>query len=247
MWWVTKGRAGGAAGDRLQHRRLDLHEAALDHEAPDRRDHPGAYLEHAPRLRIHDQIDVALPVARFEIGETVELVGQRSQALGQQLGLTQHDVEIALAGFVHRAAAGNDIADIPALDIRQQLIGQALLVDVELDLPGDVLNHDERAALAHHPPGDRGLTIQRLQRRLVVLTQLGLQLSRQAVAAEGVGEGTAALLRRALGVPPACRDAPRSADFLPARRSVQRREIAGFPGSPCRRLWKFVSMKSSNR
>ena len=53
-----------AAGDRLHHRRLDFEVAARVQEAADRRQHPAADLEHPARVRVDDQIEIALAVAR---------------------------------------------------------------------------------------------------------------------------------------------------------------------------------------
>src|SRR5471032_127999 len=74
----------GAARNRVQHRRFDFHELVLFHEAADRRDGGGTGLEGAARLFVHDQIDVALAVLGFLVGQAVEFVRQRAQRLGDQ-------------------------------------------------------------------------------------------------------------------------------------------------------------------
>ena len=56
-----------AAGDRLHHRRLDLEIPAGVQERADRREGPAADLEHPARIGIHDQIEVALPVAGLDV------------------------------------------------------------------------------------------------------------------------------------------------------------------------------------
>ena len=73
-----------AAGDRLHHRRLDLEEAARVQEPADAGDHARARLEHPPRLRIDDEIEVALAVARLDVGQPVPFLRQRQQALRQK-------------------------------------------------------------------------------------------------------------------------------------------------------------------
>ena len=45
---------------------------------------PRARLEDPPRLGIDDQIEVALPVARLDVGQAVPLLRQRQQALGEE-------------------------------------------------------------------------------------------------------------------------------------------------------------------
>ena len=56
-----------AARHRLHHRRLDLEEAARDQKLANRRDDTAAHLEHAPRVRVDDQIEIALPVACLDV------------------------------------------------------------------------------------------------------------------------------------------------------------------------------------
>jgi hypothetical protein len=79
-----EGLGVGAARDRVQHRRLDLQEAVLDHEVADRADRLAARHEARARVLVGDQVDVALAVLLLLVGHAVELVGQRAQALGQQ-------------------------------------------------------------------------------------------------------------------------------------------------------------------
>ena len=187
-----------AAGDRLQHRRFHFHEATGFEETAHGADHRRAGLEHLTRLRVHDQIDVALAVARFLIGQAVELIRQRAQALGQQLRLDHHHVQVAFTRLMHRPTGGDDIADIPAFDVFQNVFRQPLFIHVELDLARHVLNHDERTAFAHHATGHRRLMIQRFQLGFVFLAQQVVQLNGEAVAAEIVRESALALLGRSL-------------------------------------------------
>jgi ribosomal protein L7/L12 len=80
-----EGLGVGAARDGVQHRRLHLQEAVLDHEAADRADRLAARHEARARgILVGDQVDVALAVLLLLVGHAVELVGQRAQALGQQ-------------------------------------------------------------------------------------------------------------------------------------------------------------------
>ena len=52
---------GGAAGQRLQHRRLDFEKAAPFQRGPHRTHHGDSLASNGAGLRTHDQIDVALP------------------------------------------------------------------------------------------------------------------------------------------------------------------------------------------
>ena len=83
-----------AAGDRLHHRRLDLEEPAGDQELADRRDDAAAHLEHAPRVGVDDQIEIALAVADLDVLQPVPLLRQRQQALGEKLERRRPDREL---------------------------------------------------------------------------------------------------------------------------------------------------------
>ena len=83
-----EGSRQGAAVERLQHRRLDLDEAALVQEAADRGDDARALDEHLARVVVDDEVEVALAVARLDVGEAVVLLGHRAQRLAEQLPAT---------------------------------------------------------------------------------------------------------------------------------------------------------------
>ena len=80
--------ARGAARNRLQDRGLHLDVAALVEELAHRGDDLGAPDEYVAHLRVHHQVDVALAVADFGVGEGVERLavlglddGQRADRL----------------------------------------------------------------------------------------------------------------------------------------------------------------------
>ena len=72
---------GSTAGDGVENRCLDLHEAASVKERTDIAYKLRAYLEIAAALVAHDEVNVALAVFKLCIGHAVELLGQRTQAL----------------------------------------------------------------------------------------------------------------------------------------------------------------------
>ena len=73
-----------AAGDRLHHRRLDFEEATRVEEAANGRQRARPDVEHAARVRVDDQIEVPLAIARLDVLQPVPLLGQRQEALGQE-------------------------------------------------------------------------------------------------------------------------------------------------------------------
>ncbi len=87
----------------------------------------------------------------------------------------------------------DDIPNIPTLDLCRQFLREVLLVDIELDAPGHVLDDDERPAPRHHPPRHTGPLTQGLQLFLGLVTEPVLQLRGQRIAPKLVGKGRAVL------------------------------------------------------
>ena len=104
-------------------------------------------------LRVHDQIDIALAVARLLVGQAVELLGQRQQGLGQQRdGLRAHGHFAALRAE-DLALDADDIADVVFLEAVIFGLVHFVLAGVELDAACFVLQvaegHLAHAALGH--------------------------------------------------------------------------------------------------
>ncbi len=181
----------GAAGDRLHHRRLDLHEAAGVEEGAEVADHLGARPERPAALVADDQVHVALAVAGLGVRQPVPLVRQRPQRLRQEPGRLRLDRQLAGSGAHQRALGGDDVADVPALESLVGIAERAGL-QVELDLAGRVLQLREgRLAhdpLEHHPPGDVHPHRLGLQRFVAVAVEGRVQVAGQRVAPEVVRE-----------------------------------------------------------
>jgi hypothetical protein len=85
----------------------------LAHVADDLR----ARHEGAARFFGDDQIDVTLAIALFHVGQTMKLVRQRTQALGQQAhAVGTLDRQLAGLGAHQHAFGADDVADVPALE-----------------------------------------------------------------------------------------------------------------------------------
>ena len=136
-----------AAGDRLHHRRLDLEIAAGVQERADRRQHPAAHLEHLARIGIDDQIEIALAVAGLDVGQAVPLLGQREEALGQELERRRPDRQLVGLGAEQAALDADEVAEVEQLEHREVALGQRVLPDVDLDLRAAV-REDQEVRLA---------------------------------------------------------------------------------------------------
>ena len=123
-----------AAGDRLHHRRLDFEVAARVQESPDVRQHAAADLEHAPRVGIDDEIEVALPVADLDVAQPVPLLRQRQEALGQELELRDVDRQLVGPRPEQVALDADEVAEVEQLEDREVALADRVLADVGLDL-----------------------------------------------------------------------------------------------------------------
>ena len=123
-----------AAGDRLHHRRLDLEVAARRHELADRGDDPAAGLEDAARVGVDDEVEVALPVADLDVGQAVPLLGQRQQALRQEVQPRRPDRELVGLGAEQPPFDADPVAEIEQLEDLEIELRQRVLPDVDLYL-----------------------------------------------------------------------------------------------------------------
>ncbi len=136
----------GAAVARLEDRRLDLEKALRVEVAADRSDHAGAKLEVGPRLVVHQQVEVALPVARLRVGHPVEGVGQRPLDLGEELRLLDREGGLAAPRARRDPLDADEVAEVEV-----DRPGPFLLPE-QLDPPGAV-DEVEEDELPHVPPG----------------------------------------------------------------------------------------------
>ncbi len=143
-----KGLGRGAAGDRVQHRRLDLEIAARDEMAAQRRDDPAAPAQGLAAFGVHDQVEIALAIAQLDIGEAVVLLGQRPQGFGQHRNRRSVDRQFAARGAADEALDPDQVADIEQPNGCQPLRVEVVAVAEDLDLARGVVQVDEHAAVA---------------------------------------------------------------------------------------------------
>ena len=98
-----------------------------------------AHAKGVSRHIVHDEIDIALPVAGFLVGQTVKLFRQGPQRLRQhanRLGAHRQ-----FTGFrpEQRTLGANDVAHVPALEGLVHTLGQCIPLQEQLDTAGHVL------------------------------------------------------------------------------------------------------------
>ncbi len=184
------------ARDRLHHRRLDLEEApCIEHVAQETHE-ARALLEHRAAVLVHDQVDIALTIARLGIRKAVPFVGQGLQGLHQQTQPLHAHRQLAGLGAEQHALRAEDVTDIPAFEIVVRLLAERLALHEYLDLPGGVLELDEARlahdASQHHPAGDLHPYRRRLERLIGQTAVAEQQLAGERIPTEIIGERRAA-------------------------------------------------------
>ena len=129
----------------LHHRRLDLEEVHGVEVAAQELHDPRAAPEHLAGFLVHDEVEIALPVAGFLVGEPVEFLGQRPQRLHQQLDLLRADRQLTGLRPEQPALRPDDVAEVPGLEGLVASSGNGSLLEEDLDLAAAVL-HLERSS-----------------------------------------------------------------------------------------------------
>ena len=144
-------RAGKcSAGDRLHHRRFDLEIPARVQERADRREGSAPDLEDPARIGVHDQIEVALAVAGFDVGEPVPLLGKRDEALREKLEAGRVDRQLIRAGAEEASFDADEVTEIEQFVGLEIVLGEGVLADVDLDLR-PAIGDDQKVRLPEGP------------------------------------------------------------------------------------------------
>ena len=122
----------GASRNRLHHRGLDLEEPTHDEELTNRGHNAAANLEDAARLRIHDEIEVALAIPDFDVLKTVPLLRKRNQALRQELESRGPDCELVRLRAKETSFNADPVAEVQQLEYREIALGKRILPHINL-------------------------------------------------------------------------------------------------------------------
>ena len=140
----------------LQDGRLDLEEPAVVELFADRPRRCGPDFGHPARLRIDDQVQVALPYPRLRIGEPVVFLGQRAERLGRDREAVRQHRKLAPPRRDHLALDADVVAEINvALPAGEPVLADPVGRDHHLNVPGAVADGGETQLAAdpgqHHP------------------------------------------------------------------------------------------------
>jgi hypothetical protein len=163
-----------AAVHGLQHRGLDLEVVARVQERADPRHDAGAAAEHFAHLEVHEQVGVALPVARLGIGQAVPLLGQRADGLGQHFDLLRAHGDLAGARAEQRARHADPVSHLEQL-VSAERVAHHVAAEVDLDAAAAVQDVAEAglavSAPRHQPARDRDALARRLGDRVTAREQ----------------------------------------------------------------------------
>ena len=97
-------------------------------------EHLAAHLEHPARVGIDDQIEIALAVADLDVLQPVPLLGQRHEALGEELERRRPDRQLVGLGAEQVPLDADEVAEVEQLEDREVALAERVLADVDLDL-----------------------------------------------------------------------------------------------------------------
>src|SRR4029079_8195515 len=128
-------------------RRLDLDEAPRIEEAADGGHYLAADEEGAPRLLVHEQVEVTLAITSLRVDDPVVRVRQGPLDLRQELELRHRERRLAGVGLRRVPAHADDVAQVDVEPAQLFRLGQ------ELDLPASVdeVEEDELSHVAATP------------------------------------------------------------------------------------------------
>jgi len=99
--------------------------------------------EDPPRGLVEDQVEVTTPIARLRVDQPVADVGQRAEALREQLELVDPDRELALVGGDDGPLDADPVAEVEVGEVVEALAADFATGDDQLDLAGLVLQVGE--------------------------------------------------------------------------------------------------------
>ncbi len=97
---------------------------------------------------IHDQVDIALAVAQFDVGQAVPLLGQRQQVFAEEGDLLDVNAEFAGAGAEQVSADADVVAEVEQFVEFESLVADGVFLDVDLQPLAALLQVGE-PGLAH--------------------------------------------------------------------------------------------------
>src|SRR5262249_15330331 len=121
-----------SAGDRLHHRRLDFNESVQVEGPPERLDHLRALQKDLAHVGVHEEVDVALTVAQFDVGKPVPFLRQRQKVLAQEVDLLDVNAELPGARAKEISSDADVVAEVEQLVEFESFVADGVFLDVDL-------------------------------------------------------------------------------------------------------------------
>src|SRR6185312_1107059 len=96
----------------LQRRGLDFEEPVGVEVVADRLDHARTEDEVGPRLLVHQQVEIAAPVALLDVGQPVERVGERRADAREDLEVVDDERRLTATTLRRLAGRADDVAEV---------------------------------------------------------------------------------------------------------------------------------------
>ena len=152
---------GGAAGDRLHHRCLDLHEIEVVEVFPDQTDDLHPFAKDITALGGDNQVDITLAVTGLDIGEAVPFFRQGAQRLGNHRDRSSARTDSSPVLVLNRVPSTPTISPMSHFLKTAELLfahGVALQVDLHLTTGVGQMAEGGLAEFAHrHDPAGDGI------------------------------------------------------------------------------------------
>src|SRR5689334_170906 len=143
----------GSAVNGLHHRSFDFEKAAGVQLPAERRDELRPGDEHLAYIRIRDQVEIPLPVARFHILQPVPLLRHGMQDLRHEIEMLDVDAEFPGSCPEQVAVDADNVSEIEMLIELVVLLGNGVLAHVDLQALAVLLQMRE-SGLAHAADGE---------------------------------------------------------------------------------------------
>ena len=139
-----------AACDGLHHGRFHFNKSMRVHKTAERLHQLASLQKDFAHFRVHDQIDVTLPVAQLHIRKPVPFFRKRQQVLGKECDLLHMNGEFAGPGTEQISAYANVITEVEQAIQLKSLLPDGILLHIDLQsLP--ILLQMSKTCLAHEP------------------------------------------------------------------------------------------------
>src|SRR5438067_605994 len=141
----TKRLGRGSTGDGLQDRRLHFQKAAFLEKAPGLANNRDPFFKHSPGALVGEKIEIPLPVARFDVLQSVPLFRERPQGLFHQAERARLQRRFAALSEETRSLDADEIANIEQLKKVDQVRANFLCVNINLNASGGITKIEEVA------------------------------------------------------------------------------------------------------